>query len=126
MRTLVATLALALFPLNSTAQGCLTGDCNRTGSGFAVCALALEKLPTSDACTVGHAAYFSAYVDGVFDALIHQKMACPTAGTVRDHGRFAVKNYLRDNPQSWNRHIYDLTRDALVKTFPCGMDPGKR
>ena len=126
MRTLVATLILALFPLDSTAQGCLTGDCNRTGSGFALCALALERLPTSDACTVGHAAYFTAYVDGVFDSLIHQKMACPSAGVVRDHSRFAVKKYLQENPQSWNLHIYDLTRDALVKTFPCGVDPGKR
>ena len=126
MRTLVATLILALFPLNTQAQGCLTGDCNRTGSGFALCALALEKLPTSDVCTVGHAAYFTAYVDGVFDSLIHQKMVCPRAGIVRDHGRFAVKNYLQDNPQSWNRHIYELTRDALVKAFPCGADPEKR
>lgn len=126
MRTLVASLILVLFPLNSVAQGCLTGDCNRTGNGFALCALALEKLPTSDACTVGHAAYFSAYVDGVFDALIHQKRVCPTPGTVRDHGRFAVKNYLHDNPQNWNRHIYDLTRDALEKAFPCRVEPGSR
>lgn len=121
MRALVAALILVPFSLNVPAQGCLTGDCNRTGSGFALCALALEKLPTSDVCTVGHAAYFTAYVDGVFDSLIHQKAVCPTPGAVRNDGRFAVKEYLEANPERWNSHIYDLTRDALVKAFPCNV-----
>lgn len=126
MRALHATLILALFSVNSADATCLTGDCNRTGSGFALCALALEKLPTADACVVGHAAYFTAYVDGVFDSLIDRKMVCPAAGAVRDQGRFAVKKYLEENPRKWSSHIYDLTRDALIEAFPCGGASGPR
>lgn len=126
MKILPAMLLLVLLPANPAGAACLTGDCNRTGSGFTLCALALEKLPTTDACVVGHATYFTAYVDGVFDSLIARKMVCPTAEAVRDHGRFAVKQYLEENPQDWNRHIYDLTRDALVKAFPCSAGGVRR
>lgn len=126
MRVPLAALVFALFPTQSLAQSCLTGDCNRTGGGFALCAMALEKLPTSDACVVGHAAYFTAYVDGVFDALIARKLVCPGPETVRNHGRIAVKAYLQQNPEQWNLHVYDLTRDALLEAFPCDADSTSR
>lgn len=126
MRTLHATMILALFSASSAGAACLTGDCNRTGGGFALCAMALEKLPTADACVVGHAAYFTAYVDGVFYSLIHRKMVCPPAQAVRNDGRIAVKQYLQENPEKWNLHIYDLTRDALVSAFPCPAGAGAR
>jgi hypothetical protein len=126
MRYMLATLFLALLSVKSAGASCLTGDCNRTGSGFALCSLALEKLPTTDACVVGHAAYFVAYVDGVFDSLIERKLACPSAEAGRDQGRAAVKKYLKENPERWRLHIYDLTRDALLRAFPCSANSSLR
>jgi hypothetical protein len=126
MRILLTTLFLALFSAESVAAGCLTGDCNRTGSGFAICSLALEKLPTTDACVVGHAAYFVAYVDGVFDSLIKRQVVCPPAEATRDQGRAVVKKYLQENPDRWHSHIYDITSDALLRAFPCSANSGSR